>query len=350
MASRPPDPNAPPESIVLGAFKGVKNTVESERLMLGELETALNVDIDDSGQVRRRRGFALVDAADYHSLHPTGRYVVKNGLLGTLNTDYTFTSLGTVAGAERLSYTQVGDVTYFSSMTCSGKIVDGVVQPWGQISAERTWVSPVIRPTDTLGAVSGKLLGPPPMATEIEYYKGRIYLLHGRWLWMTQPYLYDLVEVTSNFVPLEHDGTLVMAVDDGLYVGTEAGLYFLQGVGKELKLSKIISSPVIRGSGVLVPLSNLQSQLGDGKMPESEVPVFMTEAGICAGLDGGKVFNLTQGRVVFPGAVSAAALYREDRGATHYLVAANSAGGISTNARIGDYVEAEIIRAAEQGD
>lgn len=38
MASRP-DPAAPPESIVLAQFAGIRNIVSRERLALGELET-----------------------------------------------------------------------------------------------------------------------------------------------------------------------------------------------------------------------------------------------------------------------------------------------------------------------
>lgn len=346
------DPNALPESIVVAQFQGIRNTVSRERLALGELETARNVDLDDVGQARRRRGYARKDASDWHSLRTIGGRIlgVKDGMLGIVGTDYSFTSLGTVAGAERVSYAQVGEVTYFSSAVCSGKIVDGAVQPWGHISAERTWVSPVAVPTATLGAVSGKLLGPPPLATEIEYYKGRIYLGHDKWLWHTELYQYDYVETVRGFVPLEKPITLVMAVEDGLYVGTEGGLYFLGGTASEgLKLSPILSSPVLRGSGVVVPLGDVQSQLGDAKLPESEVPMFMTQAGICVGLDGGRVHNLTRGRVVFPGAASAAALYREDQGVTQYLAVVDSAGGPSANARIGDFVDAEIVRAAEQG-
>lgn len=349
MASAPPNL---PESIVLASFKGLRNTVSRERLDAEDLEVATNVDIDDAGQVRRRRGYVRKLTGDWHSLRNVGDQIlgVKDGLLGTVGTNYTFASLGTVAGAEPLSYTLVGDDIYFSSMIASGKIVAGAVQPWGYVSAERTWVSPVIVPTDTLGAIAGKLLGPPPMASEIEYYRGRIYLAHDRWVWWTQLYQYDYVETTRNFAPMEKPVTLIMAVEDGLYVGTTEGLYFLQGTASEgLRRSKISSAPVIRGSGVIAQASDVQEQLGQ-PLPEGEVAMFMTADGICVGLDGGRVHNLTRGRVVFPGAQSAAALYREDRGATQYVAVANSAGGPSANARIGDHVEAEIVRAVEQGN
>jgi hypothetical protein len=62
------------------------------------------------------------------------------------------------------------------------------------------------------------------------------------------------------------------------------------------------------------------------------------------GLDGGQAYNLTQDRMVFPGGVGAAAIYREDQGLNSYLAVTNSGGGPAANARIGDYVSAEVVR------
>ena len=53
MASAPPEA---PQTIVLSGFSGMKNTVSEERLKQDELFAAVNVDIDDVGQLRRRRG------------------------------------------------------------------------------------------------------------------------------------------------------------------------------------------------------------------------------------------------------------------------------------------------------
>ncbi len=348
MASQPP---ADPSSIILGSFSGIKNTVSPERLREGELEAAVNVDIDDAGQLRRRRGYVQRDAANYHSAETiAGRtFVVRDGMLGTLGTNFVFSAL-TEAGPDKLSYTSVGDTVYFGSRSVSGKIVDGVAQAWGQAGGDGQWISPVMRPTDTLGAIAGRMLGAVPMATEIEHYKGRIYLANERLLWATELYLYDLVDKTKNFIQFENDITMVRAVDDGLYVGTTAQLFFLQGTFAEgLKRSIVVDAPVIPGSAVLAPTADVHPQARSGPVPEGTSPVFMTGDGVCVGLDGGQVFNLTRGRVVFPGAQSAAALYRSDQGANAYLAVADSAGGPSANARIGDYVDAEIVRASQGG-
>lgn len=344
-------PPEPPESVTLGVFNGIKNTVAEERLAPGELAAAVNVDVDDAGQLRRRRGYALVDAASYHSAITVAdrHFIVRDGLLGTLDAGLNFTSLIDV-GPDPLSYTAVGDVVYFASRSASGKIIGTTVHPWGEEGGAGEWISPVMRPTETLGAISGQTLSRPPLATEIEYYKGRIYLADGKWLWATELYLYDKLDRTKNFIPFEHDITMVRAVGDGLYVGTTAQLFFLQGIlAKGLERTLVVDSPVMRGSSVRAPTADVHPQAKNGPVPEGNSPVFMTGDGICVGLDGGQVYNLTRGRVGFPSAQSAAALYRDDQGANAYVAVADSAGGPSANVRIGDYVDAEIVRASQGG-
>lgn len=344
MAQRPPEEL--PESIILGAFRGLKNTVAPERLTGEELERALNVDLDDAGQLRRRRGYELKMGGSFHSLRDLGgkAYGVRNGTLGIIRPDYSFKTLYSV-GTARVCYTMVGDEVFFSNDAASGVIEPSeFVSPWGATDGQGSWLSPVINPTDTLGAVRGKLLGDPPRATEIEAYKGRIYLAQGKTLWATELYQYHYVDRTKNFMQLEHEITLLMAMEDGLYVGTTGGLYFIQGVLGTFKLSMVAASPVLSGSGVRVPSDLVHPQAANQPIPTGEAAVFMTEDGICAGFDSGTCYNLTHGKVIFPQAISAAALFRQDSGANTYVAAADSAGGPSANARIGDYVDAEIRR------
>jgi len=348
MASQPP----PPESIILGAFDGVKNTVTAERLKSSELVTAVNVDIDDAGQLRRRRGFVERGAGDHHSLADIGGLVlvVRNGMLGTLRPSLFFTPLVTV-GPEPLVYTNVGSTIYYASSTASGKIVNGSVLPWGAQISPGQWVSPVIRPTETLGQIRGKFLGAPPHATQLETYKGRIYLANGNMLWATELYLYDLVDKTKNFIQFEDDITMIAAAGDGMYIGTVAALYFLSGAfSSGLRLSTIIEAGVVPGSKTVVPYSKAVARSRDrATVPEGSGPLFMTTQGLLVGLDSGTVYNLTQNHIVFPAATGAAALYREDQGANSYVVVANSGGTPVANTRIGDYADAEIIREAQRG-
>jgi hypothetical protein len=347
-----PDPNAPPESIVLSTFSGLKNTVSRERLQAHELETATNVDIDDAGQLRRRRGLTLLLAGSYHSIRgplADKAYGVKDGVLGIIRPNGSFYTLGINIGVAPVCYTEVNEEVYFSSSSMSGVItLNETVQPWGQTDGQGFWDSPVYTPTETLGEVGGSLLGDPPKATQIEAYKGRIYLAQGKALWATELYRYHYVDRTKAFLPFEHDITLVMAVGDGLYVGTTGGMYFLQGILGSFKLQQITSAAVLPGSGVFVPAELVHPQAANGPVPTTAAVVCFTNEGVLACFDGGTSYNLTNARVLFPEGIAAAGLFRQGDGANQYIAAVDSAGAPTSTARIGDYIDAEIIRAVDR--
>lgn len=347
MASNPGNPDAPPESIIISNFGGIKNTVSAERLKPGELERAINIDIDDDGQIRRRRGQTLKLAGDCHSLYRgviPRTLVVKDGSLGLLNTNYAFTPIVAV-GAQHLAYAEVGETVFYSSPIASGKILsDNSAAPWGTQGAD-TWLSPVVNPTPTLGAIRGKLLGAPRNATALTAWNGRIYMADGNTLWATELYLFDYVDKTKSYIQFESDITVLAAVDDGLYVGTEDALHFLTGSFSQGLVRKTVSqSPVVRGSDVAVDAA----QMTAGQNPPGATGLgimLLAQNGVLACYAGGIVTNTTLGRTVFPGADDAAALHRDDAGVSSYLTVTRSGGGPTTNARIGDFVDAEVRRA-----
>lgn len=341
MASQPP-----PESVVFGQFTGMKNTVSQERLGQSDLERAINVDIDDSGQLRRRRGYTKKSALKHHSLCTIGgkTFVVRNGMLGVLGDDYSFLAL-TFVGDARVAYTDVAGAIYFSAADASGVIAaDNTLQPWGKTNGQGVWSSPVIAPTGTLGAVGGRLLGDPMRATCLAAYSGRIYMAVGKVLWATELYQYHYVDRTKSFMQFEDEITLVMAVQDGLFVGTRGGLQFLDGVMHKFKLKQIGDDATLFGSGQYVPAEMCHPNARNSPMPTALAAMFMTTGGVMAGFDGGSCYNLTQGTMIFPDGGSAASLFRQDQGANTFIAAVDSAGGPSSVARIGDYCDAEIVR------
>lgn len=345
MASRPP--NEPPQTILVGQFSGIKNTVNPERLGIDELETAVNVDLDDAGQASRRRGQTRVATGNFHSLrnHRDQLLGVKEEYLGTISPTYLFTNLAHV-GPDRLKYVAVGDDLYYVSRSASGRLdADWAVHPWGVHGGGGTWLSPVITPTETLGPVAGKLLGPPPLAEHAAWYKGRIYLGAGKVLWATELYLYDHVDRTRNYIYFEDEITMVASLDDGIYVGTEGGAYFLSGTFSDgLARKHITDAAVIPGTEAVVPSEKVHPMgRRDATRADSSI-VFMTTDGVFAGFGGGEAYNLTLGKVVFPMAQSGAALFRDQSGVNSYVAVTDSAGSPSANARIGDYADAEIRR------
>jgi hypothetical protein len=330
--------------VVLGGFKGVRNTVTAERLGGEDLERARNVDLDDAGQIRRRRGYAQVIAGNFHSLftHADGTvFVVRDGSLCIARPNFTTETLLGGVGTQPLAYVEIGDNTFFSSRTVAGVIgADNIVLPWGTRTVPGTWVSPVTEPTSTLGEIAGKLVGPPPLAHALAHLNGRIYLAAGRTVWATELYLYHYVDKTRGYMQFDADVTVLGAVSDGIYVGTTNALWFLTGSYGEMRRSKVYPHGVLPGSLVKAP--------PDTTLPEQPAArvalMLMTDHGLCACQDGGLVVNITQDRMVFPAATTAAAMFRQQDGINQYVGVLDSAGTPTSTARVGDYVDAEIRR------
>ncbi len=342
-------PAVPPDSILVQTFEGLRNTVAAERLAQGELAVARNIDIDDAKQVRRRRGYTRVATGDFHSMFQgaTETYAVKDGVLGVVNPNYTFTAVQTGIGTTQLAYVQVNDKVYYASATHSGVIsADRTVAAWGAVAADNTWLSPVVNPTSTLHPVGGRLLGKPPMATSLAAFNGRIYLAEEKTLWATELFLYNYVDKTRTFIQFEHPITMLGTVSDGLYVGTTENVMFLSGAFREMAMIEVQSVGAIPQSLVYVP-DELIVNPEPPQRPSAEsknAVLFLTKSGLCVGLDRGICYNLTQTKVIFPDAASAAALFRRQDGVNQYISVVDSGGTPSSAARMGDYVEAEIRR------
>ena len=335
--------SAPPaETVMLQGFKGLKNTVTAERLGGEDLARAINVDLDDAGQIRRRRGYRQVASGNFHSLWTANDgtvYGVKNEALGIIRPDYSFETLKPQVGDARIAYVQVGDDVFFSSEDVSGIVTAGQVSDWGAQVSPGEWHSPVVNPTSTLPDIAGKLLGKPPMATALTYYNGRIYMAHGRTLWATELYLYRYVDKTRTYLQFESDITVLGTVTDGMYVGTKERVYFLSGPFDSIQRIQVLDSGALPGSLLNVSADVIKT---NPSATRNSV-VFMTSDDIYVGQDNGMVYGMTSD-VMFPDAVSVAPLYRKQDGIHQYIAVTDHGGSPVSSARIGDYVDAEIRR------
>lgn len=337
------NPEQAQDSIIFGQFAGLKNTVAETRLAPEDLARALNIDIDDAAQARRRRGYTKKIDGSFHSVAAVGSrtFAVMDGNLVRLYPDYTTKLIQYDVGDAPLAYVAVGDTVYFSSSVISGKIgPDDSSSPWGALVSEGEWLSPVVVPTDTLPDLDGKLLGKPPLATSLALFNGRIYLASGRTLWATELYLYDYVDKTRNFIQFESDITAVFDVDDGLYVCTEDEVWFLTGPFAQMQRVQASPQGALAGSVVRVPSTALTLE----QPTRGDVAIFMSRSGVCVGLPSGVCYSLTQPKFDFPQGESAAAMFRHQDGVSQYVGVIDSAGGPKSTARFGDYVDAEIRR------
>jgi hypothetical protein len=115
---------------------GMDNIHQPHDLPDGTLRRAVNVDVSDSGKLRRRRGFSpTLSAAGAHSLwgdRAGNGYFVAADTLKRLNLDGTAAVIGAVAtGSNPLSFEEAGSAIYFMSSAARGRLVGGALDTWG---------------------------------------------------------------------------------------------------------------------------------------------------------------------------------------------------------------------------
>lgn len=145
-AQRPRDQDV----VVWAQFDGLRNDVTSERFDLGDMEIALNVNIDKTGRLSRRDGFTQRKAATSpHSLWATPQgdmcFYVAGNILQQLNTDWTSSTVGVLLdGSSPVSYERVNDRVYFANGTDIGVIENGAMRSWGLPAAPLPMAIPTV--------------------------------------------------------------------------------------------------------------------------------------------------------------------------------------------------------------
>ncbi|MBF0487796.1 MAG: hypothetical protein HQK98_06515 [Nitrospirae bacterium] len=148
----------------------------------------------------------------------------------------------------------------------------------------------------------------PPLAGQlIEYFYGYMLVARENVLFYSEPYRYESFRYESNFMVFDDRITLLCSVKDGLFVGTETGIHFLQGTD----LPKITKYSVA-GYGAIYGTQER------GK-PFADVVYCSSRRGQCKLSTGGTLENLTDGVVYFDTGDYGAGYYREQGGIIQYV-------------------------------
>jgi hypothetical protein len=125
-----------PDVVTYAAFNGLRNDVTAERFDIGDLAVADNIDIDKTGRVARRAGYASVSASAAHSLWADRQeeicMCVRGGNLLRVAGDYSTTIVKALDNsAERMAFERVSDRIYFSNGTDVGIYENNAARDWG---------------------------------------------------------------------------------------------------------------------------------------------------------------------------------------------------------------------------
>lgn len=289
----------------LKGTKGLNNVVDPARAEydpekgLQWLAESYNVDYDNTGRISRRRGWAVTDVTtSCHSLacFRTVCLFVSGGNLCWLGTDYSKRILRSVTADARMSYVEVGDKIYFMNGVERGFVKAGVANTWN--------IPSVIRGPETTRQYQA-----PPIGQIVGYYKGRIYVIAGDVLYYSEAYGHNMVDYARNSILLGSVGKMFHPVEQGIYLGTAKGVWFLRGnTPTEFVWETVSLTPAVRGSNAEV----FCQSIGGGNF--SGIGVIWTGTdGIYLGLPDGKAMNLTEGNIKYEIGTKAASIILDDR-------------------------------------
>jgi hypothetical protein len=153
----------------------------------------------------------------------------------------------------------------------------------------------------------------PSAGNLLEYYNGRIYIVSGNIIYYTEPFAYELVNPRTNHIMFEENVTMIGAVKDGLWIVTDK-TYFAKGENPPFNFDEKASYGAISGTKQVVS----GDYVGEGT--GSEVVLWTSPNGICAGMAGGNFRNLTEVNYSFPIAKTGVSLFKQERGISQYII------------------------------
>lgn len=165
-------------------------------------------------------------------------------------------------------------------------------------------------------AVRTMFMGPAPAGQVVGHFAGRAYVAQGPYLWYSQPYEHELFDLRSGYLGFDSNVTIFAPVSDGIYIGSDKSVHFLVGTDPTtMERRQVASYGAVRGTKRELPAYYFGPP---DETPQGVVQTFMTQRGMCAGLEHGVFKNLTGGRYM-PVAASAGASLLKVRGGTPLL-------------------------------
>lgn len=310
----------------LSQFLGVNNLLPDTKLRTKDgdwLRSAVNVDLTAGGTIKRRGGFQLAQAgAACHSLwsdggtfgyyvDATALYRVRVGPAG-LSRELVRDDL---EPGLRLSYARVRDWVYYSNGIDRGILRDGSASSdWGVLPNFADPGSPAYR------------WRPMPAGTIVRHYKGRLLVVRGSVLYVSEPWAPHVYAPARGYIPFTAAITLVVVFDTGVFVCADR-TYWMPGDLTE-GMATVLPHGAIAGS--------------DSYADDANAAIWASPLGLVRGTPDGAAVNLQDKTVATDSGTSGATLLREFDGMKKAVAAVSGVEQSAAAAR--SYMDAEIVR------
>ena len=320
-------------------FKGVNNVDVPEDVGDRWLQKAVNLDLTDKGQLRKRPGAVLEYPGSANSIFATvsGKlFYVKNGNLYRNHT----VLLGSGFNSP-LHYVEMQGKVYFTSTTRSGIIDGDSVVPWVPGPQNRLrvdgWEDEYGNSFDMIEH-NAIFFEHGPRGHLLARHAGRMYLATGNSILFTDP-LAPLLWAGAGF-SFNRRVTAILPIEDGLWVCADA-LYWISGNDPtKMQMDRVENGKGIEGTAARVPGNRFPID----NAPAGDVWLFTTENGVVALKTNGFLANVTEDTYEIPYQPIGSAGFIETGGINRYVVQMDEA--TTSRAVTRDAVSVRIIRNA----
>lgn len=280
---------------IISSCTGINNKIEPKRLNETDLAEGVNIEVDDSGQIMSRLGQVIISAVSSHSAYCNkgAGYVVQDRSTDTAIyqiarlTATTFSLTGVRSGLEkgaRVSFWQVGAKTYYMNGVQSGVIEAGASAAW---------------PTNAhVGVDSSTEYYPAPLGTHIAVFQGRMYIVVGSVVYVSEPYAYGKFAMSKCFFNFQSDVTMIKPVKGGIWVSDSEQTGFIASAEKFEQMSWIKRTPF--------PAHEWSEniELVDFSQSALQIPglsaVWSSNEGKCIGTEDGQLLIPTKEKLIYP--------------------------------------------------
>ena len=155
-----------------------------------------------------------------------------------------------------------------------------------------------------------------PIGTVTAFWRGRVLLAQGSVLYASSAGRWEAFDIQRDFKQFSANITLIQAVDNGVFVGTEQELAYLSGTEfDKLTYTRVISGRTVLGSGVSIPGELIKR--GDGTGTGSAM-ICIADRILISGSSDGNIIRLTEGRYT-TSVTEVASTFRTINGIPQYI-------------------------------
>ena len=288
----------PPLVEEISEFSGINNRKNRQDLSINELYTGTNVDINLHKKLSTRSGHSMVISGDYHDgrgFNELGIVLaVRNSNLVMFNKTLTTETFLRSVGTTKMVYVYHSNKVFYTNSMVIGYIYN---------SASYNLATP-----------TREYRANPLPGQCIEVHGFRLWVARGKELQFTDVGKFHSIDIRRNKRQMQSRVMMIRSVGKGMFISDESNIYYAEGTNPyKMPLTRVKPYPSVDGNAEIVD----GQLIGEG-MP-GRVAMWTSTEGICVGVEGGQIINLTELNYKIPDCISSANLHRFENNKSQFI-------------------------------